>query len=173
MIEIEKTYLIKDIPRNLKDCEFKEIIDIYIPKASNHSKLRIRKNGDKFEMTKKEPVSGRDSSYQKEQTIILTEIEFNALSRLEGKRVRKFRYYYNYSDRIAEIDVFQDLLKGLVLVDFEFEVMRDKDNFKMPDFCLADVTQEVFIAGGVICGKNYKDIEDDLNRFGYQKLFLK
>jgi len=173
MIEIEKTYLVKDLPKNLKNCKFKEIIDIYIPKTSDHSKLRIRRNGDKFEMTKKEPVSGRDSSYQKEQTIILTETEFNTFSELEGKRVRKFRYYYNYNGQIAEIDIFQDLLNGLVLVDFEFITLKEKDNFKMPDFCLADVTQKVFIAGGVICGKSYKDIENDLNRFGYQKLFLK
>ena len=40
----------------------------------------------------------------------------------------------------------------------------------MPDFCLADVTQEVFIAGGMLCGKCYKDIEDDLARIGYKKL---
>lgn len=173
MIELEKTYLVKKLPENLKDCEFKEIIDVYIPKSSEHSKLRLRKNGDKFEMTKKEPVDDKDSSHQKEQTIILTKTEFDALNELEGKRVRKIRYCYNYNNQIAEVDMFQDLLKGLVVVDFEFEIMEEKDNFKMPDFCLADVTQELFIAGGVICGKCYKDIEDDLDRFNYKKLFLK
>ena len=173
MVELEKTYLVKNLPENLGSCEFKEIIDIYLPKSSDHSKLRLRKNGDKFEMTKKEPVDGKDSSRQKEQTIVLAEEEFNALNELKGRRVCKFRYLYSYNGQIAEVDVFQDMLEGLVLVDFEFEVMRDKDNFKMPDFCLADVTQEVFVAGGVICGKSYKDIEDDLNRFGYQKLNLK
>lgn len=173
MIELEKTYLIKKLPENLGSCEFKEIIDVYFPKSSDHSKLRLRKNGDKFEMTKKEPVDGKDSSRQKEQTIILAEEEFNALNELEGRRVHKLRYCYDYNGQIAEVDVFQDALEGLVLVDFEFEVIEDKDTFKMPGFCLADVTQEVFVAGGVICGKSYEDIENDLNRFGYQKLFLK
>ena len=42
----------------------------------------------------------------------------------------------------------------------------------MPDFCLADVTQEKFIAGGMICGKSYEDIEKELKRFNYVKLFL-
>jgi len=51
--------------------------------------------------------------------------------------------------------------------------MTVKDNFQMPDFCLVDVTPEVFIAGGVICGKTYADIEDSLKKFGYSKLFLK
>ena len=173
MIELEKTYLVKELPENLKDCKFKEIIDIYIPKSSEHPKLRLRKNGDKFELTKKEPVNEGDASHQEEQTIKLTEIEFNALNELEGKRVRKLRYYFDYNGRTAEVDIFQDALKGLVIVDFEFATIEEKDKFEMPDFCLMDITQEVFVAGGMICGKSYEDIEDDLNRFDYQKLFLK
>ena len=47
MIELEKTYLAKEIPQGLKDCNSKEIIDIYIPKSNAHPKIRIRKNGDK------------------------------------------------------------------------------------------------------------------------------
>ncbi|MCK4524913.1 MAG: hypothetical protein KAU07_00550 [Candidatus Andersenbacteria bacterium] len=172
MIELEKTYLVKKLPENLKDCKFKEIIDVYIPKDSDHPKLRLRKNGDKFEITKKEPVNEGDASHQEEQTIKLTEIEFDALNGLEGKRVRKLRYYFDYSGRTAEVDVFQDALKGLVIVDFEFVTIEEKDKFEMPDFCLTDITQELFTAGGIICDKSYEDIEDDLNKFSYQKLFL-
>jgi len=171
MIELEKTYLAKRIP-DLKNCKFKEIIDIYIPKTKEHPKLRIRKNGDKYEITKKEPVNEEDASHQEEQTIILTEEEFNALNKLEGKKTRKLRYYYDYNGRTAEIDVFQDDLKGLVVIDFEFDSVEEKDKFEMPDFCLADITQEQFVAGGMICGKKYEDIEEDLKRFNYKKLFL-
>ena len=42
----------------------------------------------------------------------------------------------------------------------------------MPDFCLKEVTQELFIAGGMICGKSYEDIEENLKRFNYLKLFM-
>jgi len=35
-----------------------------------------------------------------------------------------------------------------------------------------DITQEIFIAGGMICGKRYEDIEDNPNKFEYHKLFL-
>jgi CYTH domain-containing protein len=169
MIELEKTYLAKSLP-DLSKCKSKEIIDIYIPKDSNHPKLRVRKNGEKYEMTKKEPVHEGDASHQEEQTIILTEKEFSALSRLDGRKTHKIRYYYPCNGRTAEIDVFQDALKGLVLVDFEFESVEDKDAFQMPDFCLADVTQELFLAGGMVCGKSYADIEADLKRFSYNKL---
>ena len=170
MIELEKTYLAKSLPDNLKECKSKEIIDVYIPKSSVHPTLRLRKNGDKFELTKKEPVDG-DVSRQEEQTIVLTEEEFNDLDKhLDGKRVSKIRYFYDYEGRTAEIDVFQEDLTGLVVVDFEFTDPKDKDDFEMPDFCLADITPEEFIAGGMICGKTYEDIKEDLERFGYQKL---
>ena len=48
--------------------------------------------------------------------------------------------------------------------------VNDKDSFGMPEFCLVDVTQEDFIAGGMICGKRYDDILEDLDGFGYIRL---
>ncbi len=174
MIELEKTYLAKKLPENLKSCRSKEIIDVYIPKSSVHPKIRLRKNGDRYELTKKEPVNEGDASHFEEQTIILTETEFDNLNRqLDGKRVHKIRYYYSHEGRTAEVDVFQDELLGLVIVDFEFSNLDEKDDFKMPDFCLAEITQAGFTAGGMICGKTYSDIEGKLRKFGYKKLFLK
>jgi len=173
MIELEKTFLAKKLPEGLKNCKSKEIIDIYIPKTSEHPKIRLRKYGDQYELTKKEPVKEGDASHQKEQTIILTETEFNALNQqVEGKRIHKIRYFYDYKGRVSEFDVFQDVLKGLVIVDFEFSTIEEKNVFEMPDFCLADVTQELFAAAGMICGKSYEEIADTLKKFNYEKLFL-
>ena len=170
MIELERTYLAKYLPMGLENCDRREVVDIYIPKSDAHPKLRIRKNGDKLEMTKKEPIETGDASRQSEQTIVLTEAEFETLNGLDGKRVRKLRYFYKIDDRTAEIDIFKDFLEGLVLVDFEFDSLQEKEKFIMPDFCLVEVTQETFAAGGMLCGKDYKDIEEDLKRFGYQKI---
>jgi len=131
----------------------------------------LRKNGDIYELTKKEPING-DVSCQEEQTIILNEIEFNALNKLDGKRVAKHRYYYDYQGRRAEFDIFQEALAGLVVIDFEFDTEEEKNSFIMPDFCLADITTETFIAGGIICGKTYDNIQSDVDRYNYQKLYL-
>jgi len=170
-IELEKTFLLKKLPEALRDSEFKEIIDIYYPKYYDHPVIRLRKNGDKFELTKKEPISD-DSSEQIEQTLFLTPEEFNEFSKLDGKKVHKKRYYYNYNGRIAEIDVFQGDLKGLIVVDFEFNSVEEKNNFEIPDFCLVDVTQQEFIAGGKICGKSYEDIKENLERFEYSPIYF-
>jgi len=170
MIELEKTYLAKFIPKNLADCDHSEMLDVYLPATSVHPHLRLRKRGNIFEMTKKTLLNANDSSSQFEQTIKLEQDEFDALVQVDGKQVRKIRNYLKQDGRIMEIDVFLDALAGLVLVDVEFNSVEEKNSFQMPDFCLAEVTQEDFLAGGMLCGKSYVDIETDLNKFGYTKL---
>lgn len=172
MIELERTFLAKKIPAGLAECASKKIVDIYLPESKIHPVLRLRQNGAKYELTKKTPVVGTDASRQREQTILLDEPEFKQLSQLAGKRVAKTRYFYKVDQNLAEIDVFDESLRGLVLIDFEFETIADKNFFVPPDFCLADVTPEKFIAGGKLCGKVYADIAPALQKFGYRKLFI-
>jgi len=172
MEELEKTYLIKYIPDGLMAADKKELLDIYLPAHSEHSVLRIRRSGDTYEITKKESVVAGDFSRQLETTIPLTVEEYGDLSLLPGKRVHKIRHYFTQDGVNFEIDVFQDGLSGLVLVDVEFEKMEQKDALHLPEFCLADVTQEGFIAGGVLCGKVYADIEKDLEKFNYKPVSL-
>ena len=169
MIELERTYLARFLPPGLMGFPCKIMVDTYVPKESVHPKLRIRQIGDSYEITKKEPIDG-DLSRFLEQTVVLRQEEFESLKKVDGKRVAKKRYYYPYKNLMAEIDVFQEDLMGLVLVDFEFKTNNEKDSFQIPDFCLVDVTQEPFCAGGRLCGKRYEDIEKDLERFGYKKL---
>jgi CYTH domain-containing protein len=172
MEEIELTYLAKEIPMGLVNVPHKDLLDIYIPSSAEHPSLRIRKFGDKCEITKKQPVREGDSSRQIETTIPLTSEEFSEFAQLAGKRVHKTRYYYKEGGIDYEVDVFRDALAGLVLVDVEFDSVEKKDAFTAPVWCLAPVKQEKFVAGGMLCGKRYADIENDLNRFEYKKLSI-
>jgi CYTH domain-containing protein len=169
-IELEKTYLMKKLPADLEKYPSKEVFDMYIPAQSVHPALRLRKKGDRFEMTKKQPIDGKDSSEQEEHTIKLSKEEFDSLVCTDGKKVRKIRYDYMYEGNKAEIDVFKDDLEGLVLVDFEFTDSKKKNAFKMPDFCLVDVTQDKTFAGGMLCGKKYSDIEARLRELKYVRM---
>ena len=170
MIEYELTYLAKYLPKDLSSCPSTEMMDVYIPAAFEHARIRIRKNGERYEITKKEPAHGSDSSEQIEQTIRITKEEFEELKNIPGKIVRKRRYLYNFLDHTAEIDIFEGDLAGLVLVDFEFKTRSAMEKFVMPDFCLSNVSQEQFVAGGVLCGKSYEDIEQDLKIYNYNKI---
>ena len=170
-IELERTFLAKYLPEDLENHSSKEMQDSYIPKESRHPILRIRKNGDKFTITRKYPKDGKDISVMIEETINLSEEEYKSMQQIDGKEHQKIRYQYPTKDaKVCEIDVYQGALKGLVLVDFEFDTIEEKDNFSPPDFCLVEVTQEEFIAGGYLCGKSYEDIEQGLQKYNYKKI---
>ena len=173
MDEFELTYLPKHLPAGLKDAPSKKMLDIYIPATAAHPSLRIRQQGDRMEITKKVPVDGVDASHQRETTIPLTQMEYFDLQMLPGRRVEKTRYYYTESAIPYEVDVFEGDLAGLVLIDVEFTSSAEKARFTPPEWFLADVSRELFVAGGMLCGKRYEDIERELLRFGYiQKLSI-
>lgn len=170
VIEIERTFLAKFLPEEMQNSSKKEIVDIYFPVDTPHTALRLRKNGNDYELTKKQPVSTKDFSKQIEQTVILNEFEFRQFAKLPGKKLRKTRYKYPLNGVTAEIDVFHDGLAGLVLVDIEFEEGSQYKTFEIPDFCLVEVTQEDFTAGHNLAGKLFQEIETDLHRFHYVRI---
>jgi adenylate cyclase len=171
-VEIERKYLLKYIPEGLEDCEHKEILDIYIPKEHPHSAIRLRKNGNSYEITKK-TVKSEDRTIRHEETIILTKEEFDTLSKIDGKISHKIRYHYFHNGKMFEIDIFLGALRGLIMVDVEFKNIKSKDDILMPEFCIADITSEMWSAGGLLCGKSYSDIEKNLDKYNYKKLFMK
>ena len=168
-LELERTFLAKELPKEIEGADFVEIVDTYIPDGPEHSHLRLRKKGNKYSITKKNPIED-DVSEMMEYTIELTPEEYEALCGCSEKRVVKKRYYAKIDGFDAEVDVFEEGLTGLVLVDFEFSDVDEKNKFKTPDSMLADVTPEEFIAGGMLAGKRYEDVEGGLDRYKYKKI---
>ena len=169
-VELEVTYLAKIIPEGLTDCRHTVIEDVYFPAAAPHAKTRVRRKGDKYEFTKKTQLDPSDAGNQQEQNVSLTAEEYQALAKGDGRRVIKTRYYLPYQGLTAEVDIFGGELEGLVVVEFEFDSIEAKNSFVMPDFCLADVTQDDIIAGGVLAGKSYADVAPRLTQYNYQPL---
>lgn len=58
----------------------------------------------------------------------------------------------------------------MVLIDIEFDSVEERYAFVVPEFCLVEVTQKRFIAGGTLAGKKYKEAEDNLLKYGYGKI---
>ena len=132
-IELELTYLAREMPPEIKGIQPVVMEDVYFPDNVSHAQLRARHKGDKYEITKKQPLKEGDASVQTEQTISLTKPEFEALTLSSTKKVKKLRYNTLINNYPAEVDVFQDALEGLVLIDFEFETAEDKELFKQPE----------------------------------------
>ena len=170
-VEYELTYLAREIPSEISKALPTRLVDIYIPEDPDaHPHLRLRRKGDKYEITKKLPLDETDTSEQSEQTITLEQGEFESLSSGHSRLVEKDRYTVVIDGRPADVDVFSGKLEGLVLIDFEFLNAADKQAFTPPACCLADVTQEEFVAGGYLSGKSYAGIQSGLTRLGYQPL---
>lgn len=170
-LEREKTYLLKSLPRDLADCRSENISDAFVPVSAVHPALRLRRRGERYELTKKELVDGVDASRQNEHTIKLTVEEAAAFSTVDAKRFTKHRYYCMVSGRSAELDVYMEDLAGLAVIDFEFESDEAMVAFTMPEICLANVTHESAFAGGILAGKKYHDLLDVLQKYQYQPLF--
>ncbi|GHU08704.1 hypothetical protein FACS189431_5440 [Alphaproteobacteria bacterium] len=177
MVELEReyTFLVEELPADLDGFPSKIIEDIYIPIDAVHPIIRIRRNGDKYVITKKQPidagadgVSG-DASHMVEHTIELSKPEYKALASLPGRKFKKRRFAYKIGNLEAEVDVYLDKLAGLVVIDFEFDSDDAMGKFVKPNFIGADVTQDGIVAGGMLCGKLYSDISDELlKKYNYK-----
>jgi len=162
MLEIEKTFLVKNIPSDLSGYKSYQIKQGYI--SSPPSPLRIRQKGDKFELTKKLPIKGNDFSIAEEINILLTEYEFNKLWPLTEKSLEKTRYIIPLeNDLYAELDIFHDKLEGLAVVEVEFTSEEQMDNFQAPEWFGKDITQEHYSANCFLAGKTYLEVKTELN----------
>lgn len=169
-IELERTYLVKALPDNLDTFPSEIIHDIYVPAEAFHPHLRLRHRGDHYEITKKVPTDGTDSSKQFEHTIELEKEEFEALAKSSTKDIKKRRYTVEIDGRKAELDVYMDKLAGLAVIDFEFDDEAQMRAFPMPDIALADVTQDETTAAGFLAGKSLDDITSRLKKYGFSPL---
>lgn len=169
-IEYEKTYLAKQLPEEVAGSEGVLLYDIMVPDTVRHPHLRLRQRGDSYTITKKVPLHDNDSTEMLEETIALEQAEFEAIKICSTKDIVKRRYNVTIGGYPAEVDVFEEKLQGLVLIDFEFASSAEKDAFIAPDVCLVDVSQEEMIAGGILAGKSYEDIEPVLKQYNYERI---
>ena len=159
MIEIEKSFLVKEIPSDLGKYKSYQMQQGYI--SSTRPSLRIRKKGDKFELTKKLRLDENDFSTCEEINIPLTEAEFKKLWPLTEKSLEKTRYIIPLSNNLnAELDIFHRDLEGLAMVEVEFESKEQMDKFMAPEWFGKDVTQNEFSANAVLAGKTYLEVKD-------------
>lgn len=165
-LELERIFLPRTLPADLREARHRTIDDIYVPLAEPHPIVRIRAADDKFEITKK-VTSPTDNSVRTEETIPLSESEYRALATVAGKRLIKTRYYYERDGREYEFGVYGGDLAGLVLIDVEFASLEEVSSFQPPDFLGQEVTNEKFLRGGELAGKKYADLESKLTALGY------
>jgi len=160
MIEIEKTFLVKQIPANLKKYKFSKIKQGYISDLPHP--LRIRQNGDKFELTKKFMI-GNDIKVQEEVNLPITSEEFNKFWPLTISSIEKTRYYISILNNLtAELDIFEGKMSGYQVVEVEFKSEQDMNNFVPPDWFGPDISLEDIASSRKLSTMTINDVKTRL-----------
>ena len=129
--EIERRYLLTDDQAQALLKGTKKgvrMVDYYVPNQRSHMDLRVRKNGDKYCITRKTPV---EEGVMKEVTIPLERLEFMMLTNGIQTNVAKTRFDVSmfFAGTKAELDVFEGRHQGLIILEIEFRSKEASDNF--------------------------------------------
>src|SRR3954470_15578801 len=118
MHEIERKFLVRELPHNLADYPHNEIWQGYLVSLDDGTQVRLRKKGECYSLTFKRGTG----NVREEREVDLSAEQFDALwPATEGKRLVKTRYEIPLGDRVVEIDVYHDRHEGLVVAEVEFD----------------------------------------------------
>lgn len=134
-MEIERKYLVKDIPFDLTSCEHKIITQGYLNTAPV---IRIRRSNDNYYMTYK----GEGLMVREEYNLPLTKEAYeHLLPKIDGILISKTRYLIPLENELtAELDIFEGELAPLRLVEVEFDSIEAANAFTPPVWFGEDVT---------------------------------
>src|ERR1043166_9665805 len=164
-IERERRYLLADLPEGLTRADdHLQITDNYI----TGTRLRIRKVRDPrtnkwvVKFTQKFAPNPNDLSRTIITNLYLNATEAETLSVFAANEIRKNRYYYDFEGRRFSIDMFIGDLFGLFLAEVELETDADLDNFPLPPFALAEVTNNELFTGGRLCELTFAEVRNEI-----------
>src|SRR5881227_104346 len=88
----------------------------------------------------------------------LNALEAEMLAVFEANEIRKNRYAFEFAGRKFSVDMFLGDLFGLVLAEISFESDEELDNFSLPRFAVADVTNDEVFTGGSLCHLTFAEV---------------
>ena len=136
-MEIERKFLINQLPEDLEKYEQHEIAQGYL---CTSPVVRIRRSNDDFYLTYK----GKGMMVREEYNLPLTkEAYLHLREKIDGRLIEKTRYLIPLTDKLtAELDVFHGDLAPLTLVEVEFESVEEANAFTVPEWFGEDVTND-------------------------------
>jgi CYTH domain-containing protein len=171
-IERERRYLLQDLPEGLTRADYHlQITDNYI----TGTRLRLRKVRDPqtnkwvVKFTQKFAPDANDLSRTIITNTYLNAIEAETLAIFDANEIRKNRYKFEFAGHQFSIDMFLGDLFGLVLAEVSFDTDEELDNFPLPPFALAEVTNNEIFTGGKLSQLTFADVTDEITRSGLIK----
>ena len=171
-VERERRYLLQDLPEGLtRPDPHVQITDNYI----TGTRLRLRKireprtNKWTVKLTQKFSPDPRDFSRTIITNIYLNALETETLGISDANEIRKNRYHFEFEGRRWSVDMFLGDLFGLVLAEVSFDTDEELDNFTLPPFAIADVTNNELFTGGRLSELTFSDIREEIMKTGSTK----
>lgn len=135
-MEIERKYKINNLPFDLSQYKYKKIEQGYL---CHNPTIRIRKSNEDYILTYKskfgiEQKSVNSAVMNHEVELPLSKDAYDELkAKTDGNIIYKTRYLIPIDNNlIAELDVFEDKLLGLIIVEVEFPNEQQADEFTPP-----------------------------------------
>lgn len=144
-MEIERKFAINKLPDKLDMYQQKRIEQGYL---CNNPILRIRKSNDQYILTYKSKFGLDDNNstaiVSNETELMLTDSAYETLrGKTEGNIIQKTRYIIPLDGKlIAELDVFEGKLSGLVFVEVEFPDEEAANKFIPPEWFGEDLSKD-------------------------------
>lgn len=136
-IEIERKFLVNRLPETVVPDDGRDIRQGYLIITDDGTELRVRQKGTRFFQT----IKTGAGLCRAEIEIDITQAQFEVLwPHTQTRRVSKTRVEVPLGGHIAEVDIFDGDLKGLVLVEVEFASEAASREFRPPDWFGAEVT---------------------------------
>ena len=137
--EIERKFLIKQLPDDLKRSRSLIIEQGYLATEPAGRQVRIRKTGRSASLAFKV----RRGTHREEREIKLSPKQFAALwPGTAGRRLRKVRYEIPWKNVLIEIDIYRGRHTGLIVAEVEFPDRASARRFKAPWWLGREVTGE-------------------------------
>ena len=152
--EIEKKFLVKNLPENLEQYEKIRIEQGYLNTIAAPT-LRIRKQNQEYILCYKfkQKTKLNVASVSKEVELTLTEEAYEHLkTKIDGRMIEKDRYLLPLKNGLtAELDVFDGFFKGLEVVEVEFSSEEEASKFEAPDWFGKDVSLDSRYKNAQLC----------------------
>lgn len=153
-MEIERKFFVRKLPENLEQYTCKEIEQGYLCRKPT---IRIRKSNQDYILTYKsdfgiEQDETRTAKVQNEIEVPLNEEGYLHLrEKVDNQMIAKKRYLIPLEGGYtAELDIFEEQLKGLLLVEVEFPDEEEANKFIAPNWFGEDVSLDSRYTNGYL-----------------------
>ncbi len=136
-MEIERKFLIKQLPPQLSEYEHSKIEQGYL---CTDPVVRIRRRDDRYTLTYK---SGGMLAREEYNLPLTAEAYAHLKPKADGLIIEKTRYLIPLDERLViELDLFEGVHTGLILAEVEFDSIEEAKAFTPPDWFGEDVTYD-------------------------------